>query len=69
MREFIILIGEIFFIALLQTIIDTFLDAQKHSYQMKIINIACIMGSLYLLLQFVYNHILSEISAFVKFPF
>jgi hypothetical protein len=69
MREFTILIGEIFFIALLQTVIETFLDKDKHSQQMKIINIACILGSLYLLLRFVYDHILSEISTFVQFPF
>ena len=69
MREFTVLIGEIFFIALLQTILETFLDPEKRAYQVRIINIACVMGSLYLLLEFVYNHILGEISAFVKFPF
>jgi hypothetical protein len=68
-REFIILIGEIFFIALLQTIIETFLEQEKRPRQMGIINIACIMGSLYLLLKFVYDNILSEISSFVQFPF
>jgi hypothetical protein len=36
---------------------------------LQIVNIACFLGSLYLLLQFVYTHILSEISAFVKLPF
>jgi hypothetical protein len=69
MRELTILIGEILFIALLQTIIETFLNENKRGGHMAFINIACIMGSLYLLLRFVYDNILSEISAFVDFPF
>lgn len=69
MREFTVLIGEIVFIALLQTVIELFVDGDKRPQQMRIINIACVMGSLYLLLQFVYTYILNEISTFVKFPF
>ena len=69
MREFIVLIGQIFFIALLQSIIETFLSTEKRDHQIKIINIACVMGSLYLLLQFVYNNVLGEITTFLNLPF
>ena len=69
MREFIILIGEILLIALLQTIFEVFLDKDKQALQIRMVNIACFLGSFYLLLQFVFTHILSEISTFVKLPF
>ena len=69
MREFIILIGEILLIALLQTIFEVFLDKDKQALQIRMVNIACFLGSFYLLLQFVFTHILSEITTFVKLPF
>ena len=67
MREFIVLLGEILLIALLQTIVEGFLEDKK--LQLRIVNTTCVVGSLFLLLQFVYEHILSEISAFAKLPF
>jgi hypothetical protein len=66
--DFILLIGEIFFIVLLQSVIDLFLE-DKYPTQKRFVNIACVLGSLYLLLDFAYDNILSEISTFVKFPF
>ena len=69
MREFIVLLGEIFLISLLQTVVEVFVDADKRSYQMRIINIACIMGCLYLVLNFVFENIISEIQTVVRFPF
>ena len=69
MREFAILIGQLFFIALMQTVLELFIDSDKKPMHVKILNIACIMGSLYLLLQFVFDYLLSEISAFINFPF
>ena len=69
MREFTVLIGEIFFIALVQTILELLIDAEKRPQQIRIVNIACILGSLYLLLQFVFTYIMGEISTFVKFSF
>lgn len=63
------LIGQIFFISLVQTIVEVFLDTEKRSQQIRIINIACIMGSIYLLLQFVFGYILQEITSIVTMPF
>lgn len=69
MREFIVLLGEIFLICLLQMVVEVFLDADKRSYQIRLINIACILGCLYLLLNFVMQNIITEIQAFVNFAF
>ena len=69
MREFMVLIGQIFLISLIQTIIEVFLKSENRDYQIKLINVACIMGSLYLLLQFVFTYILKELTSIVKMPF
>ena len=69
MREFTLLIGQFCLIALIQTITDVFLDEEKRPYLKKFINIAAILAGLYLLLQFVFNHIINEISAFMRFQF
>ena len=69
MAEFIVLLGEIFLITLLQTVVEVFVDADKRAFQMRIINIACIMGCLYLVLNFVFQTIVPEIQTVVRFPF
>ncbi len=69
MSELILFVGEVLFIVLLQTVSEQFFDEGKHKIQKQILNIACVLGSLYLLLNFVTDNILSEISTFVKFPF
>jgi len=69
MREFMVLIGQIFLISLIQTILEVFLKTENRDYQVKIINIACIMGSLYLVLQFVFTYVLRELSTIVRMPF
>ena len=68
MREFMVLIGQIFLISLIQTILEVFLKTENREYQIKIINIACIMGSLYFVLRFVFTYILKELTTFVKMP-
>ena len=40
MRKFIVLIGEIFFIACLQSVAEVFMDMNEKSYQAKILNLA-----------------------------
>ena len=68
MREFTALIGQIFFIALAQTIIDVFFEEEKYKYFRRFISIAAIMAAMYLLLQFIFTYIMDEITALVKFP-
>ena len=67
MREFMILIAELLFIAVVQTIVESIMDAEKREKQLKVVNIACIAVSYGLLLRYVYNHLWSEILAFVNF--
>ena len=69
MREFTLLIGQLFFIALMQTVLELFIDPSERPKHVQILNIACIVGSLYLLLQFVFEYLLGEISTFMNFPF
>jgi len=67
MREFMILIAELLFIAVVQTIVESILDAEERKKQLKIVNIACIAVSYVLLIRYVYNHLWSELTAFVNF--
>ena len=69
MREFIVLILELLFIALIQTIVEAIFDAEERKKQMRVVNIACILISYLLLIRFVYNHLLGELTAFVGIPF
>lgn len=67
MREFMILIAELLFIAVVQTIVESIMDAEERKTQMKVVNIACIAVSYGLLLRYVYNHLWGELTAFVNF--
>jgi len=69
MREFLILIAELLFIAVIQTIIESILDAEERKKQLKVVNIACIAASYILLIRFVATHLLGELFAFVNIPF
>ena len=69
MSQLILLITQLLFITIMQTVIETFLDTEKREQQKKILNIACILGSLYFLLQFVFNYVIKEINTIVKLPF
>ena len=67
MREFMILLGELLFIAVVQTIVESIMDAEERKKQLKVVNIACIAVSYVLLIRYVYNHLWSELTAFVNF--
>lgn len=67
MREFMILIAELLFIAVVQTIVEAIMDAEERKTQLKVVNIACIAVSYGLLIRYVYNHLWSEVLAFVNF--
>ena len=69
MREFMVLVGQIFLISLVQTILEVFLKSENRDYQIKIINIACIMGSLYLVVQFIFTYIIKELNSIIHMPF
>jgi len=69
MREFMILLTELLFIAVLQTIVESILDAEERKKQLKVVNIACIAVSYVLLFRYVYNHLWGELMSFVNFTF
>ncbi len=69
MREFMVLVGQIFLISCVQTLIEVFVDPDKKPLQAKITSIACFCGSLYLLLQFVLTYLLREFSTVLTYPF
>lgn len=66
MREFMILIAELLFIAVVQTIVESIMDAEERKKQMKVINIACIAVSYVLLIRYVYNNLWGELSSLVN---
>jgi len=69
MREFMFLILELMTVAILQMILENILNEASQKQTVKIINIACILISYFLLLRYVYNHFISEISSMLNFYF
>ena len=62
MREFTILIAELLFIAVLQTIVESIFDAEERQTQLKVVNIACLAMSYVLLIRYVYNQLWGELA-------
>jgi len=62
MRDFMILMGELLFIAVFQMISTTFLDEVGQKWIIKLINVACIVICYFLLLRYVYNQLLEIFS-------
>ena len=69
MRPFMILIAELLFIVILQTIIESILDTEERQKQLKVVNIACIAVSYVLLIRYIHGHLWGELTAFVQFTF
>lgn len=69
MSDFMILIGQIFIIALIQTIMEAFISPSEKPYQAKVISIACFIGSLYLLIDFIFNNLLNNLTSSINLNF
>ena len=69
MNEFLTVIGQIFLIACIQSVIEVFIDTDKRPYMSKIANFACYVGALYILLQFMFEFLLAELFSIVRFAF
>lgn len=70
MRELMILIGELVFIAALQVVVDAVLDEGGGQKRVtKAVNIAYILISCFLLLRYVYNRFIENFAALVNFYF
>jgi len=61
MDEFWALLGQIFSVVIIQSILDMMIDKDKRPYLSSILSIACYVVCLYLLVQFVFNNIIGEI--------
>lgn len=68
MRDFMILIGELVFIAALQFVLIEILDESGQKRYIKLVNIACVAIGYFLLLIYVYNNF-GELTALVNLHF
>lgn len=66
MGEFIMLIAEILFVAVVQTIAEEVLSAEKYKNILKVINIACIIVCYVLLFRYIHGNLWSEFSMFIN---
>ena len=69
MREFVILISELIIVTGLQRLLEIIFTAWKMEKQITVVSIVCVIISYFLLLRFVYNNFLEELTAFVNFTF
>jgi len=69
MGDFFILIGQIFAVSIIQLVLEVLIDSDKHFYQAAVINTACFLGSLYFLLDFLFNKVLADLSTMVPSSF
>ena len=67
MREFLIMIGELFFISCLQSVLDMLVADKKKTYMNKVIAIACYIGSLSIVLRFTFETVFQELLSFFHF--
>lgn len=69
MREFMILIGELVFLAAAQFVLIELLDETGQKRYIKFVNIAFILIGYFLLLRYVYNNFVGEVTSLVNFYF
>jgi hypothetical protein len=64
-----ILIGELVLIAMVQVILDAILDESGQERAIKVVNIACIFISYFLLVRYVYNYFIVDLMTVVNLYF
>ena len=69
MREFLILIGELILVVIIQVVAGAFLDAHEKKNYKPVVDVAGIAICYMLLGRFVYNHLLHELWSFVRFAY
>jgi len=65
MREFLLLVGTLLFIAFLQKIVGDILDKSELTNYKPVVDIACIVTCYFLLGRYVYVHLLEDVLAFI----
>lgn len=66
MGEFLTVLGEIFIIICLQSILEVFASAKRQTYMQKMISVLCYLGALYLVIQFAYQYLVRELLSMVR---
>lgn len=69
MRELIRLIGEIFLITCIQSVLDVFVDYVGKPHTKVIVDISCYVGLFYLTIQFITDYFLKELISFLNICF
>ena len=67
MDELLALLGQIFLITCVQSILEVLIDPGERPYLSKILNVACYAGGLYLVLQFVFQNLMGELMTLFRF--
>lgn len=67
MHEFLSLLSQLFLISILQSIVSFFINTEKQTYMLQLLNIACYLGSLYIVLQFAYTYVISQVINMIHF--
>ncbi len=66
MTAFTTLITQVFLIMCLQITFELFIDDGKHINQVKLFNITCYIGSLYLVMDFIFNTLIYELITILR---
>ena len=69
MNDFIILIGELFLIICIESVIEIFISDRRNRYMQKLLSIACYCGGLYIVLKFAFNYLFKEIYTIIRLYF
>lgn len=64
MEQFLVMIGQLFLITCIQSILEVYTADKKSIHMNRIITIACYLGSLYIVMQFTFQHLIRELSSF-----
>jgi len=67
MDKLLALIGQIFLITCIQSVLEMFIDPDKRPYLLRVLSIACYAGGLYLVLQFVFQNLVPEMFRLFRF--
>lgn len=69
MRELLELIGQIFLITCIQSVLDVFVDYIDKPHTKVIVDITCYVGLFYLTIQFIVDYFLRELISFLNICF
>lgn len=62
MEQFLTVIGEIFLIICIQSIFDVLVSEKKQPYMKKVVSLACYIGSMIIVLNFMINYLFASLS-------